>query len=512
MEKESQLETVRKQKLNELREKGINPYAYSYEIKNHASEINEKYAKLKPEEQTKDKVSVAGRIMQLRSMGKIAFVHLQDMTGKVQLYFRENDLGKDKYKILKKIDIGDIIGAKGNVFKTKKGEVTVYVDGFELLTKSLLPLPEKWHGLKDPELRYRQRYVDLVMNPEVKSTFLVRDKIIEHIREYMKKEGYVEVATPILQSQYGGANARPFVSKLNALDMRVYMRISNEMYLKRLIVGGFEKIFEFSVDFRNEGIDRTHNPEFTLFEAMTAYSDYFGGMKLVEELTEYVVKNVTGGTKIKYQGKDIDFKAPWKRITVRDAIKKYAGIDIEAVSDDEIADFAAKHNIQIEGGFEKGAAIMAIVEEFCEKHFVQPTILYDYPIETSSLAKPKRDNPRYAERFEHYINCFEVGNHYSELNDPNVLVENWKKQEEALKKGQAEAQRMDEDFINALKVGMPPACGIGIGVDRMVMLLTDQTSIRDVIFFPFMRPKTEEKKLESEIPNSRNEVSRKAKK
>jgi len=491
MEKESQFESVRKQKVADLREKGINPYAYTFDQKHHADEINKKYENLKPEEQTKDIVSVAGRIMQLRSMGKIAFVHVQDQSGKVQLYFRENDLGKDKYKLLKKFDIGDIIGAKGKIFKTKKGEVTIYVDDFEMLTKSLLPLPEKWHGLKDPELRYRQRYVDLVMNPEVKKVFVVRDKIIEYMREFMKKDGYMEVTTPILQSQYGGASARPFVSKLNALDMQVYMRISNEMYLKRLIVGGFERVFEFSVDFRNEGIDRTHNPEFTLFEAMTAYSDYFGGMKLVEELTEYVVKKITGKTKIKYQGIDIDFKAPWKRITVKDAIKEYAGIDIESMSDDEIADFIAKHNIQIEGGFEKGAAIMAIVEEFCEKNFVQPTMLYDYPIETSPLAKPKRDDPKYAERFEHYINCFEVGNHYSELNDPNILIENWKKQEAALKKGQSEAQRMDDDFINALKVGMPPTCGIGIGVDRMVMLLTDQTSIRDVIFFPFMRPKEE---------------------
>jgi len=493
MEKESQLAKARRNKLEEIRKIGINPYTYSYGQTHHAEEINKKYAKLKKEEKAKDKVSVAGRIMQLREMGKVTFMHIQDQTEKVQLYFRENDLGKEKYKLIKLLDIGDILGAKGAVFKTKKGEVTVYVADFELLTKSLLPLPEKWHGLKDTELRYRQRYVDLVVNPEIREVFLTRDLLIENMREFMKKRGYIEVSTPILQPIYGGAGARPFESRLNALNMKVYMRISDEMYLKRLIVGGFEKVFEFSVDFRNEGIDRTHNPEFTLFEAMTAYTDYEDGMRLVEELTEYAIKKVKGTTKIRYLGKEIDFKTPWKRISVRDAIKKYAGVDIEKMSDDELGDMLIKNNIKLEGGFNRGNAVLALIEEFCEKHFVQPTILYDYPVETSPLAKPKRGNPRYVERFEHYINCFEVGNHYSELNDPDILIENWRKQEEALKKGDATAQRMDEDFIRALKVGMPPTCGIGIGVDRMAMLLTDQPSIRDVILFPFMKPEEERK-------------------
>ncbi len=488
MEKESQLVEARKKKIEELKAEGINPYAYKFEQTHHASEINEKYAQLKAEGQTKDKVSVAGRIMQLRSMGKIAFVHLQDQTGKVQLYFRENDLGKDKYKLLKKFDIGDIIGVSGTIFKTKKGEVTDYVKKYEILTKSLLPLPEKWHGLKDTELRYRQRYVDLVVNPDVKKVFLARDSIIGHMRQFMKDRGYVEVTTPVLQPVYGGAGARPFESKLNALNINVFMRISNEMYLKRLIVGGFEKVFEFSVDFRNEGIDRTHNPEFTLFEAMTAYDDYYDGMKLVEELVAHTVKKVAGKTKIKYGDVEIEFKAPWARISVRDALKKYASIDIETATDDELNKMIVQHNIKIKGEFTRGNAIMALVEEFCEKHFIQPTILHDYPRETSPLAKLKRDDPKYVERFENYVNGFELGNHYTELNDPAILVENWKQQELALKKGDIEAQRMDDDFIRALKVGMPPTCGIGIGVDRMVMLLTNQHSIRDVIFFPFMRP------------------------
>jgi lysyl-tRNA synthetase class 2 len=484
---EEQLIQERKRKLEELKQAGINPYAYSFDQKDHAAEILDKYKKLKKEEQTKDKVKVAGRLMQLRRMGRASFAHLQDASGKLQLYFREDDIGKKEYELLKKFDIGDMIGAEGTVFKTKTGETTIYVKKFELLTKSLKPLPEKWHGLQDKEERYRKRYLDLIMNPDVKKVFLIRDKVIESIREFMKSRGYIEVQTPILQPIYGGGTARPFKSKLNALDMAVYMRIANEMYLKRLLVGGFEKIFEFSIDFRNEGIDKSHNPEFLLFEAMTAYADYKFGMKLVEELTEHAVKKVKGTTKVFYQDKTIDFKAPWKRISVRDAIKKYAGLDIEKADDKELKQELAKHNIQLKGEYSRGDAVMALIE-LCEPNFMQPTILYDYPIETSILAKPKRDDPRYAERFEQYVFGMEAGNNYSELNDPKILAENWKKAEEALKKGDVEAQRMDRDFINALEIGMPPACGIGIGIDRLIMLLTDQPSIRDVIFFPFMKP------------------------
>jgi lysyl-tRNA synthetase, class II len=488
MENESEQIGLRKQKLKYLEEKGVKVYSYSYDKKNNSNEILEEFSALKNQEKTAKKKKIAGRILMFRRMGKASFIKIQDQFGELQLYASEDKLGKEKYKILTKLDLGDIIGAEGIIFRTKKGEITLEIKDYELLTKSVRPLPSKWHGLKDKEERYRKRYVDLIVNPDVKEIFLTRHNIIQSTREYMVKKGYLEVETPILQPIYGGGSARPFESKLNALDMNVYMRISNEMYLKRLIVGGFEKIFEFSVDFRNEGIDRSHNPEFLLFEAMTAYDDYKDGMKLIEELSEYIVKKVKKTTKIKYQGKAIDFKAPWKKISVREAIKKYAGIDIEKLSDAELKRIIQKNKIKLKGGFIRGNAIMALIEEFCEEHFIQPTMLYDYPIETSPLAKPKRDDPRYAERFEQYVNCFELGNNYSELNIPSILEANWKREEAALKKGDEDAQRMDKDFITAMEVGMPPTCGIAIGMDRLVMLLTDQPSIRDVIFFPFMRP------------------------
>jgi len=491
MEKESQLVKVRRNKLDELREKGINPYAYSYDVKNHASEINEKYAKLKKEEQTKDKVSVAGRIMQLRSMGKIAFVHLQDQTGKVQLYFRENDLGKEKYKLLKKFDIGDIIGAKGKVFKTKKGEVTVYVDSFEILTKSLLPLPEKWHGLKDPELRYRQRYVDLIMNPEVNDVFIKRQMAFDAVREFLVKNGYKEVQTPILQPVYGGTNARPFVSKLNALDMRVYMRISNEMYLKRLIGGGYEKVFEFSPDFRNEGIDKLHNPEFTQVETMWAFASYKDNMKFWPKVVEFVAKKLHGKTKVKYQGTEIDFKAPWNELKFLDALKKYANADFSNVKGlEEAQAIARKLNVDIQKCRSAGEVMIAVFEELAQPKIIKPTLVYDYPKEAAILARAHEDKD-FVKSFEIIINGWEIGLSYCEENDPEALAEKWKQQEKALAGGDMEAQKMDEDFINMLKIGMPPTSGMGIGMDRLVMLLTDQTSIRDVIFFPFMRPKEE---------------------
>ncbi len=427
--------------------------------------------------------------MIIRNLGKLIFASVQDSKGKIQIVLQKGKTSGKNIEFFKKyIDVGDIIGCEGVVMRTKTGEVSVLVKKLKLLSKSLLPLPEKWHGLQDKEERYRKRYLDLIMNPDVKEVFITRQKIIDGIRDFMIKRDYIEVQTPILQPIYGGASARPFVSKLNALDMEVYMRIANEMYLKRLIVGGFDKVFEFSIDFRNEGIDRSHNPEFLLFEAMTAYDDYKDGMKLVEEITEYIVKKIKGKTKIEYQGKTIDFKKPWKKISVRDAIKRYGKIDIDKTDNNKLKKIIAKKKIKLKGGFNRGNAIMALIEEFCEKHFVQPTMLYDYPIETSPLAKPKRTDPKYAERFEQYVNCFELGNNYSELNDSQLLTKNWKEQENALKKGDEEAQRLDKNYINALEVGMPPTCGIAIGIDRLVMILTNQPSIRDVILFPFMKP------------------------
>jgi len=485
MGREQQITDERIRKIKELRQQGINPYPHKFDKKDNTNEC------LKAKLGTK--VKTAGRLMTKRDLGKISFASLQDGSGKIQIVLQESKTPtkiKDFFK--KYIDTGDFVGVEGKIFKTKTKEISILVKKIELLSKSILPLPEKWHGLQDKEERYRKRYLDLIMNPKVKEVFLMRDKIIDAIREFMKRKNYIEVATPILQPIYGGASARPFESKLNALNMKVYMRIANELYLKRLIVGGFERVFEFSQDFRNEGIDRSHNPEFLLFEAMTAYSDYKDGMKLIEDIIEYVAKKINGKTKITYQGISIDFKAPWRKISVEDSIKKYAKIDIEKCDDKELKKFIEKKGIKLKGEYDRGNAIMTLIEEYCEKHFVHPTILYDYPIETSPLAKPKRDNPAYAERFEQYINCMEIGNNYTESNDPNLLLENWKKQEEILKKGDDEAQRLDEDFINALKVGMPPTCGIAIGIDRLVMLLTNQPSIRDVILFPFM--KQEEKK------------------
>jgi len=482
MGREDQIIKERMRKIKELRGAGINPYAYTFDKKQNVDGC----LKLK----RGAKVKTAGRLMTRRDLGKISFGNLEDGFGKIQIVFQKGETPEDVLGLFKKyIDLGDIIGVEGKIFKTKTGHHSILVKKLKLLTKSVLPLPEKWSGLQNKEDRYRKRYVDLIMNPEVKKVFMVRDQIIGSIREFMKRRHYVEVETPILQPIYGGANARPFESKLNALNMKVYMRISNEMYLKRLIVGGFERVFEFSQDFRNEGIDKSHNPEFLLFEAMTAYSDYEDGMKLIEDITEYAVKKVKGKTKVNYQGKIIDFKRPWRRISLRDSLIKYAKIDIEKTDDKKMKKILVRENIKLKGGYNRGNAIIELVEKFCEKHFVQPTILYDYPIETSALAKPKRDNPAYAERFEHYINCMELGNNYTELTNYKILEDNWKKDEEALKKGNDEAQRMDRDYLNALKVGMPPTCGIAIGIDRLVMLLTNQPSIRDVILFPFMRPK-----------------------
>ncbi len=488
MARGQEIKKERIKKIEELKKKNIEAYGYSYEKKDSANDLQQKHKKLKNGQITKDKAKIAGRVMIVRDMGKINFIRLQDSTGNIQIILQQPTTPGKIIDFFKKyIDTGDFIGIEGNIIKTKRGELSILANKITLLSKALLPLPEKWHGLKDKEERYRKRYLDLIMKPEVKDVFLTREKIIDSIREFMKKRGYIEVQTPILQPIYGGGSARPFMSKLNALDMDIYMRIANELYLKRLIVGGFEKIFEFSIDFRNEGIDKSHNPEFLLFEAMTAYDDYYAGMRLVEEITENALKKVKGTTKVKYQGKIIDFKRPWKRIRVREAIKKYADIDIEKTNDAKLRSIITKKGIKLKGVYNRGNAIIALIEEFCEKHFVQPTILYDYPIETSPLAKQKRDDSRYAERFEQYVNCFETGNNYSELNDPRLLTENWKKQEDALRKGDEEAQRMDKDFINALEVGMPPTCGIGIGIDRLVMILTDQPSIRDVILFPFMR-------------------------
>jgi len=487
MGREEQIITERLRKIKELKQQDINPYPVKYEVKNKAFELQEKFKTLKPEASKNVSVKLAGRLMNSRDLGKISFGVLQDSSGKIQITLQEKKTSEKIRAFFKKyIDTGDIIGVEGTIFRTKRGELSVLIKDLKLLTKAILPLPEKWHGLQDKEERYRKRYLDLIINPEVREIFKKRAKAISAIREFLTKRDYLEVETPILQPIYGGTSARPFESKLNALDMKVYMRISNEMYLKRLIAGGYDKIFEFSRDFRNEGIDATHNPEFTLMETMCAYADYKKNMDLVEEMFEHIVKKVCGKTKISYQGKEIDFKRPWKRITLVDAIKKFANFDVEKLSDLELKQKLKESKIEL-SVFKRGVAIEEIFSKLVEPKLIQPAIIYDYPFETCGLAKPKSDNPKYSERFEPYINGWELGNVYSELNDPKVLQEYWEEQEKLLSKDQ-ESQRMDEDFLNMLKVGMPPTSGVGIGVDRLVMLLTDSPSIRDVIFFPFMRP------------------------
>ena len=479
MGREEQIIDERKRKIKELRAQGIDPYPSKFEKKNSVENC------LKAKLGTK--VQTAGRLLTKRDFGKISFSDLTNFSGNIQIVLNDKETPKRIFEFFKKyIDAGDIVGVIGKIIRTKTGAKSILVKDLKLLTKSILPLPSKWHGLQDKEERYRKRYIDLIMNPEVRKVFEKRAKAVEAIRGFLKSKGYIEVETPILQSIYGGTSAKPFESKLNALKMRIYMRISNEMYLKRLIGGGYEKIFEFSRDFRNEGIDATHNPEFTLMETMCAYANYEDNMDLVEEMLEFVCKKVTGSTKIEYQGKSIDFKRPWKRIKMVDAIKKYGKMDVKKLSDSNLMKKLKELKIEIPV-FKRGIAIEKLFENLVEHHLIQPTIVYDFPIETCGLAKPKPENDGFAERFEPYVNGWELGNIYSESNDPEVLEKYWKDQEKLLSKDD-ESQRLDKDFLNMLKVGMPPTSGVGIGFDRLVMLLTNQPSIRDVIFFPFMKP------------------------
>jgi len=491
MTTEEKLIAERKKKLEEIRNFGVDPFAYKYERTASVEKIIEKHSKIKPSKKLeKVKVKVAGRIRSLRVHGKVSFADVEDASGKIQIYVTFDTVGKKTYDLFGKVDIGDIIGVEGFVFKTHKGELSIWVKKLTLLTKTLRPLPSKWYGLKDVEIRYRQRYLDLIMNPEVRKTFIIRSKIIESIRNYFKKEGYVEVETPILQPIYGGALARPFVTHHHALDMKMYLRISNEMYLKRLIVGGFEKVFEFSADFRNEGVDTLHNPECLLVEAMTAYEDYKDGMKRIEKSIEEAAKDVLGTTKIEYQGHKIDFSVPWKRMKMVDAIKKHLKIDVVKMTKEELEKFARNKNIEIIEGARKGEIIATIFEEFVESKLIQPTFIHDFPREISPLAKVCRDNPDFTERFEMFVaGGLELGNNYTEINDPIYLRNSFKEELKRGESGDEEAHPMDEDFLRAIEYGMPPTCGIAIGIDRLVMLFTDSPSIRDVILFPAMRPR-----------------------
>jgi lysyl-tRNA synthetase class 2 len=490
MGREEQIIKERLRKIQELRERGINPYPSRFEKKHDTKDLQEKHKKLQPGKSTKHKVKVAGRNMVKRDIGKICFGCLHDASGKIQLVFLEKETPKEVKNFFEKyIDIGDLLGVEGNIIRTKRGELSVVVKKIQLLSKSILPLPEKWHGLQDKEERYRKRYLDLIMNPEVKEIFEKRRSIFNNIREFMASKGFIEVQTPILQPVYGGANARPFESKLNALKMKVYMRISNELYLKRLIVGGYEKIFEFSPDFRNEGIDRMHNPEFTQVETMWAYADYKDNMKFTEEMISFVVKKICGKTKIKVQGKDLDFKTPWKKIKFLDVLKKETKIDFSKLSSlNETRKISSKLGIDASKCESIGEVMIQIFEEKVQPKIIQPTLVYEYPIEATGLAKCVGENANFVTSFEIIANGVEIGLSYCEQNDPAALERYWRFAQMRYKSGDLEAQQIDNDFLNALRVGMPPTSGLGVGIDRLAMLITDQPSIRDVILFPFMKP------------------------
>ena len=480
----NQLLKVRRDKLKDLQDNGKDPFVITkYDVTHHSQEVKDNFETLEGQS-----VSLAGRVMSKRVMGKASFCHIQDLQGTIQSYVARDSIGEEEYKAFKKMDIGDIVGLKGEVFKTKTGEISIHASEVTLLSKSLQILPEKFHGLTNTDIRYRQRYVDLIMNPEVKDTFIKRSQIIKEIRNFLDGRGFMEVETPMLVSNAGGAAARPFETHYNALDEDVKLRISLELYLKRLIVGGLERVYEIGRVFRNEGVDTRHNPEFTLMELYQAYTDYEGMMELTESMFRYLAEKVCGSAVIKYNETVIDMSKPFERITMIDAVKKYSGVDFSQVATDEEAKaLADEHHVEYEARHKKGDIINLFFEEFCEDKMIQPTFVMDHPVEISPLTKKKPENPELVERFELFIYGREMCNAYSELNDPIDQRERFAAQEEAFAAGDEEANHTDEDFLNALEIGMPPTGGIGYGIDRLVMLLTDSQAIRDVLLFPTMK-------------------------
>ncbi|WP_446898041.1 lysine--tRNA ligase [Clostridium sp. LBM24168] len=475
-------------KFKQLQDKGKDPFdVYKVDRTHTSQQIKDNYDDLEGKI-----VTVAGRLMSKRVHGKAGFSDLYDRYGKIQLYIKIDDVGEENLKEYKTYDIGDILSITGRVFKTKTGEVTIHIEDFKLVCKSLRPLPEKWHGLKDPDLKYRQRYVDLIINQDVRDTFMKRTAIIRAIREFLDNKDFIEVETPILSTIAGGAAAKPFITHHNTLDMDMYLRIATELYLKRLIVGGFEKVYEIGKNFRNEGMDIRHNPEYTSIELYEAFADYNDMMEITENMVAYICNKVLGTTKVVYEDKEIDFKPPWNRITMVDAVKKFTDIDFNEIKDDaEAQQIAREKNIQLKKELKdctKGYILDMIFEEFCEEKFIQPTFVLDYPVEVSPLTKKKRGNDKFTERFEGFIYGREICNAYSELNDPIVQKERFMQQLRERELGDDEAYMMDDDFINALEIGMPPTGGLGIGVDRLIMFLTNSSSIRDVILFPTMKP------------------------
>lgn len=485
MENLNEMLQIRRQKLQELLDANENPYVHEkFDNANNTKEILDNFDEFDEKE-----VKIAGRIMSKRGHGKVNFMDLQDSVGRIQLFNKVNELGEENYAKVKNMDIGDIVGVEGTIFKTQSGEISIRTKSVVLLSKSLQILPEKWHGLKDPDLRYRQRYVDLIMNPEIKDTFIKRSKIISAIREFLDTRGFLEVDTPILNTIAGGANARPFITHHNTLDIDMYLRIANELYLKRLIVGGFDKVYEMGRMFRNEGMDHTHNPEYTAIELYQAYADYNDMMNITEQLVAFVCEKVNGSTKAQFGETEIDFTPPWRRITMVDAIKEYADINFDEIETDEQAREVAKaNNVEIADNMSRGEVINECFEHFCEEKLVQPTFVLGHPVEVSPLAKRNPDDERYTHRFEAFVCTKEIANAFSELNNPIDQKERFLKQVEARENGDDEAQMMDYDFLNALEVGLPPTGGLGIGVDRLIMMLTNNESIRDIMLFPTMKP------------------------
>jgi lysyl-tRNA synthetase, class II len=486
----NELLVIRRNKLDELRGLGIDPFGSKFIRTHNAQEILDAYSDLSKEEleERKIEVSLAGRIMQKRGMGKASFAHIMDLTGKIQIYVRKDTLDEAKFSAFEILDIGDIVGVKGHVFKTQTGETSVKVTELEVLTKSLYPLPDKFHGLKDVEMRYRQRYVDLIMSEDVKKTFLSRSRIITSMRRYLDSQGYLEVETPTLHAIAGGAAARPFITHHNALDMQLYMRIAIELHLKRLIVGGMEKVYEIGRVYRNEGISTRHNPEFTMIELYEAYADYKDIMKLTEELIAHIAQEVYGTTKIMYQGQEIDLTPQWKRISMVDLIKEVVGVDFSRhITDEEAHAIAKEHKVPVEPHMTFGHIVNQFFETYCEETLIQPTFVTGHPVAISPLAKKNDEDPRFTDRFELFIVAREHANAFTELNDPIDQRERFESQLREKAAGNDEAHEMDEDFIRALEYGMPPTGGLGIGIDRLVMLLTDSPSIRDVLLFPLMR-------------------------
>lgn len=480
----NELMQIRRDKLNELIEEGETPYGGRFDRTHHAQSIVDDFDALEESD-----VTIAGRVMSFRTHGKASFADLMDMSGRVQLYVRVNTVGEHVYEQFKRLDIGDHIGVTGRVFRTRRGEISVEVKDMTLLSKSLRPLPEKWHGLRDVELRYRQRYVDLMVNPEVRSVFVARSRIVQSIRQFLQEKGFIEVETPMLNPIPGGATARPFVTHHNALDMDLYMRIAPELYLKRLLVGGFERVFEMGKNFRNEGVSTKHNPEYTSVEVYQAYADMEDMMKMTEECFSYVAEKVLGTTKVQFQEHYIDLQPPWPRIRMLDAIAQHAGVDLSDMDAGEARAIAEERGLDIDKDASKGRVIEEFFDRFVEPKLVEPVFITDHPVEVSPLAKRNPDNPELTERFEPFIVTWEMANGFSELNDPIDQEQRFRKQAEQRASGDEEAHMMDEDFVRALEYGMPPAGGLGIGVDRLVMLLTNSASIRDVLLFPHMRPR-----------------------